>query len=152
MPTMSSGSPMEIGTTGPTYASMAASQKSPALSPSTCSAAVAPAATNANININTTATVTAASASTSTAAGATNAAPPTKQSNRYPPLVVETLPDWPTHFRELKKLLYASVHVASARCDAQNIMYRVSLDVSYVGRNIHTQTQKNHPDTIRELV
>ncbi|XP_045501455.1 uncharacterized protein LOC123698750 [Colias croceus] len=103
MPTMSSGSPMEIGTTGPTYASMAASQKSPALSPSTCSAAVAPAATNANIN--TTATVTAASASPSAAAGTASAAPPTKQPNRYPPLIVETLPDWPTHFRELKKVL-----------------------------------------------
>ncbi|XP_050667254.1 mucin-2-like [Leptidea sinapis] len=61
--------------TSPTYAATTASKKTP-----------------------TTGDVTASAATTS-------ATPTTKATSRYPPLIVEVLPDWPTHFRELKKLL-----------------------------------------------
>ncbi|CAB3228557.1 unnamed protein product [Arctia plantaginis] len=38
---------------------------------------------------------------------------------RYPPLVVEKLPDWPTHFRELKKLLTEQAN--APRNDVQKV-------------------------------
>ncbi|XP_075991651.1 uncharacterized protein LOC142986982 [Anticarsia gemmatalis] len=76
-------SPMDVA--GPSYAAMAS-----AAAP-TVTAALKSAAGTSN-----------AAAATAATAAASSEKPTTP---RYPPLVVEALPDWPTHFRALKELL-----------------------------------------------
>ncbi|XP_045783667.1 transcription initiation factor TFIID subunit 4-like [Maniola jurtina] len=72
---------------GPSYAAAAAAAKRPKTTPSGTAPVRAPAPAPA------------------AAATVDPSKTPKPKAARYPPLIVEVLPDWPTHFRELKRLL-----------------------------------------------
>ncbi|XP_045783675.1 serine/arginine repetitive matrix protein 1-like [Maniola jurtina] len=73
---------------GPSYAAAAAAAKRPKTTPSGTAPVRAPAPAPA-----------------AAAATVDPSKTPKPKAARYPPLIVEVLPDWPTHFRELKRLL-----------------------------------------------
>ncbi|CAH2227396.1 jg8284, partial [Pararge aegeria aegeria] len=88
MPALSPSSPMDASASpSPTYAAR------------TRQAAGAVPARATNVAASATTTAAAAPAATIDIGGAP------KPAAKYPPLIVEALPDWPYHFRELKRLL-----------------------------------------------
>ncbi|XP_052741505.1 striated muscle-specific serine/threonine-protein kinase-like [Bicyclus anynana] len=101
MPSISPGSPMDTAHTAPVAPTYAHTVRTP---PGSTSTSATTAVTSGVSPI-----AAAEPTNTSTAATHTEIPAPAptlpKTPSRYPPLIVEALPDWTTHFKELKRLL-----------------------------------------------
>ncbi|XP_061723713.1 uncharacterized protein LOC133529655 [Cydia pomonella] len=77
----------------------------------------------------------------SSTAGPAPPAAPTAKGKRYPPLIVEVMPDWPMHFRELRKVLG---HQVNARPLGKGIIFTPRDEDEYRAIQQYLQTTGLH--------